>query len=563
MVYVYVEKKNLDLHIGKNLEVEKIKNTLIDMGMDLKGEKILDDKDVELKIEITAEKIDMINDIGIGRAIKYYLGYSKKVLEYDIKNSGKEIIVWKNMKNVRPFTCACIVKNIKLDDVKLNGLIELQEKIHESFGRNRKKAAIGIYPLKNIKFPVFFQAEKPENIKFVPLDCEKKMNGFEILKNIKAGKKYSNLMKDLEEFGIFKDSNNKILSMPPIINSQEMGRVNILDNDLFVEVSGHNEKLLNNILKIISTTFIEMGGKIEIVKTIYQEDGKKDYELNLDFEKYLISLKDINKIIGFEIKENEIEKYLNKIMLNLVGIENGNVEIGVPSFRCDIFSKRDIIDDIARAIGYNNIKPIFPKIESNGSILPFTKICDNVKEIMISMGFLECYTFSLTSKKYQFEKMNIKKNSLHLKLKNTCEKEINMIRVNILPELLRTLNYNRKNKYPQNIFEIGSCVYEKSDNELKSEDIQKLSVVIADLDSNYTLMKQILTSLFAKMGIVYSIKENDFDFLIEGRSGDIIVNEKKIGFIGEVSPKIINNFGLLVPISCFEIDLEMIFLKKK
>ena len=86
MVYVYAKQEELNKYIGKNLTVEEIEETLIDMGMDLKG--ISDEKNPELKIELTAEKLDLISTVGIARAIKYYRGILKEVPKYGLENSN-------------------------------------------------------------------------------------------------------------------------------------------------------------------------------------------------------------------------------------------------------------------------------------------------------------------------------------------------------------------------------------------------------------------------------------------------------------------------------------------
>ena len=150
MVYVYSRQSELNSHIGKNLSVDEIKDTLTDMGMDIKGES--EDKDPELKIEITAEKMDLISTVGIARAIKYYRGYETKLPTYDIKSSGLKVIVDKSVEQVRPKTVAALLKDVPLTQEVLDEMIKIQEKMHDSFGRGRKKAAIGIYPMDTLSW---------------------------------------------------------------------------------------------------------------------------------------------------------------------------------------------------------------------------------------------------------------------------------------------------------------------------------------------------------------------------------------------------------------------------
>ena len=95
MVYVYARHSHINKHLPKKLSVEEIKDTLINLGMDLKGESA--DKDPELKIEITAEKMDMISPVGIARAIAYYRGFVHKLREYKLLKAKEKVIVDKSV----------------------------------------------------------------------------------------------------------------------------------------------------------------------------------------------------------------------------------------------------------------------------------------------------------------------------------------------------------------------------------------------------------------------------------------------------------------------------------
>ena len=80
------------------------------------------------------------------------------------------------------------------DDEKIKEIIDIQEKLHATLGRKRKKAAIGIYPLEKIKLPIKFEAKKPEDIKFIPLEASKEMNGRQILSQHPTGREYGFLL---------------------------------------------------------------------------------------------------------------------------------------------------------------------------------------------------------------------------------------------------------------------------------------------------------------------------------------------------------------------------------
>ena len=127
--------------------------------------------DEEISIEIFPNRPDLLSFQGFTRAILPFLE-KKPIFEYKTEKSEKDykVTIDKSVKKVRPYTICAIVKNLKFNDEKIKNIIDIQEKLHLTYGRNRKKLAIGIYPLEAIKLPIIFLAKKPEDIKFQPLD---------------------------------------------------------------------------------------------------------------------------------------------------------------------------------------------------------------------------------------------------------------------------------------------------------------------------------------------------------------------------------------------------------
>src|SRR3989344_782837 len=235
MAVVSFNRKEIEKELKINSQIiEKIQ--LMGIPIEEKGEDIL--------IEVLPNRPDLFSLQGFLRSVKSFLGKEKKFKNYSSKNpNDKQYIEVNNSVNeIRPFVVGAVINNIKLDDEKIKSLIDLQEKIHNTLGRNRKKIAIGIYPLNKISFPITYEALNPEEIKFRALDSEEEMNSKEILKYHQKGKEYSHLLEKSNKYPVFIDSNKKILSMPPIINSHDTGKVSINTKDLFIECTGKEIK---------------------------------------------------------------------------------------------------------------------------------------------------------------------------------------------------------------------------------------------------------------------------------------------------------------------------------
>jgi phenylalanyl-tRNA synthetase beta chain len=249
MANIKLSKKLFEKEIGR-LD-EKMQHKIAMFGTPL--ESITEN---ELELEIFPNRPDLLSYAGFKRSFLSFLGKKTGLKQYKINLPEKDFLVKvdSSVKDIRPYTACAIVKGLKLDDEKIRELIDLQEKLHITIGRKRKKLAIGIYPLDKIKTPITYKALEPDKIKFTPLEMNREMSGLQILQRHPTGRDYAHLLAGKSKFPIFIDSNNQILSMPPIINSQLTGKISTSTKDVFVECSGFNMPILKKCLNIIITT---------------------------------------------------------------------------------------------------------------------------------------------------------------------------------------------------------------------------------------------------------------------------------------------------------------------
>ncbi len=545
MPTVKLNKNEVLNYIGKKIPDNELKEKIPMIGVDLEDI----DKD-EIIVEIFPNRPDMMSDVGFSRALSSFFGIKTGLRKYNVKKFNGKVIVDSNLKNIRPYTAAAVVKNLKLNHDKIKEIIQIQEKLHITYGRNRKKCAIGIYPLENIKFPIRFTALEPEKIIFKPLDLNKEINAREILEKHPAGKEYGYLLKDYNKFPVFVDANNKILSLTPVINSEYTGRITEETRDVFIEVSGFDFDVCKKCLNIIVTALNDIGGNIYAVELDYS--GKKIKSPGLEPERIKINLNYINKVLGLNLKENEIKKYLERM-----GFDYKNKTVLIPAYRTDILHQIDIAEDVAISYGYNNFKVEIPNIATIGEENKFESFKEKVSGILTGLGLIEINSFSITNKSNLNKKMNL--NNDVIELANALTSEYSVLRNFLMPSLLEILERNRHNDYPQKIFEIGKIFVKDSKEETGIREINKLSLLSCHAGANYTEVKQFLDALINSLGLKASIEEMDHKSFINGRVGNIFVNGKSIGFIGELNPEIVANFNLDMPVSGFELNLDELF----
>lgn len=504
----------------------------------------------EISIEIFPNRPDLYTLQGYLRSFKAFIGKEKNQKKYNINKPEKDYVVYvdKSVKEVRGYTACAIVKGLNFDNQKIKEIMNAQEKLSGTLGRNRKKMGIGIYPLNKINLPITYTTKNAQEIKFKALGLNEEHKGTDILKIHPTGRKYANLLENHKNYPVFLDKNKNILSMPPIINSEETGRITVETKDVFIECTGTDKITVERGLVIITTTLADMGGKIFSMEII---DKEKYVTPNLNTEKIKLNLKKAESIIGIKIDEKQAEDLLSK-MGHVY--KKGIVE--VPAWRSDILHEIDLIEDIAIAFGYDKLKPVIPHISTIGEESKNSVLRRKISNTLSEIGCNEISTYHLIK---QGEEDYFK----HKEIIEVADSktEYKFLRSDLMTSMIRILSENKDVEYPHKLFEIGKVFSKNSQKETGIE--EKEHLIIAISPSNSTNLKQHLDYLFKKINLSYLIKESTFTNMIDGRTIDIIFNDKKIGFLGEIHPNFLKKVGIKMPVTLLELNLEEVYNQLK
>lgn len=545
MTVVHFNRKEFERHIKITKEIEEKLNLL--------GAHVEDLTSNELILEISPNRPDMLSLNGLLLAFKAFLGKEPGLKKFKLKKPQKdfEVKVDISVKNVRPYTACAIIKNITFNDTKIKEIIDIQEKIHATLGRNRRKVAIGIYPLEKLTLPIRYEAKKPEAIKFIPLDSDKEMDGNEILKEHPTGVAYSHLLKGKELFPVFYDSKGEVMSMPPIINSAITGKVTEETKSIFIECTGFDLDLLKKVLNVLVIAIATDKSEIYQVRIDYSDYGEKKI-VTPDFtpEKIKVKKENVNKLLGINLQEKEIKKLLERM-----GYDYKNGSAFAPAWRTDIMHEVDLIEDIAIAYGYNNFIPELPPIATIGEEDRQEIIKRKISEMLIGLNMLELATFHLLTKE------DVKKIGLKPEIEvETSKTEYSVLRQELISSALKVLGKNIDAEYPQRVFEIGKVFkYLKEAKDRETDIGEEEHLVIAICPGNFTDIKQVLDYLAKMFNIEFKIDYAEHNAFIEGRCGKILINKKDTGIIGEIHPKVLKEWHIRNPVALLEFNLEPLF----
>jgi len=535
--------------IGRRIEIEELKELVNFAKCEI--EEVEGDS---LKIEAKdTNRPDLWSSEGIAREIRSR-AFKPSFPEYEVKSSEVVVRVDKKVSKVRPYTVFAVVKNLKVTPAFLSQMIQLQEKIAGSLGRNRKEVAIGVYDFDKIKPPIKFTTVKPDGIKFIPLDFNEALTPREILEKHPKGKEFGHLLAGKKEYPIFIDARNEVLSLPPIINSEYSGKVTEETKNVFIECSGFNLKFLMPALNVMVTAMADRGGEICSVKVVYPD--KTIVTPDLKPKKTFVDVSYVRKISGLDLSLDEICKLLEKANYKILK-KGKKIELLYPAYRNDIMHQRDVVEDVIISYGYNKIRPEPLKMKVEGKVSEIELKTEKVEEMMVSLGFQEILSYTLTSKDNLFRKMNLKEEKV-AEIENIISENWCVFRNWLLPSLMEFFANNQHVEYPQKIFEVGDVVLIDKKQETRTRDVRKLAVAIADSKVSYDDIVAVLDAFMSLVGAKYKLKASKHPSFIEGRTAEILVKGKAIGIIGEIHPSVLENWKLEMPIAAFEIDLSFI-----
>lgn len=340
----------------------------------------------EIKLEITHNRPDLLSPEGVARALKGFLRIETGMPSYIVIGSRVTVEVDRSTEEVRPYIAAGIVEEVKLTDSVIASLMQLQEKLHASLCRNRRKGSIGVYDLDRINPPIRYTTTLPDGIRFTPLDAGREMSPAEILREHPKGIEYGPIMKDLPRFPLLLDSHGVVLSMPPIINSEDT-RVRENTKNLLIDVTGLDERVVNLALKIMMTALSERGFKLRSVTIKYPHRRVRTPDLHP--RKFRLDVQEVNRMVGIRSSPDEIAKIAGTMRYGVFEVRDEIMTLLIPPYRGDIMHKVDVIEDIAIGYGYDNLVPTLPKVLTVGERNPIEKLSDKARRVMTGLGFME------------------------------------------------------------------------------------------------------------------------------------------------------------------------------
>ena len=545
ITFKYQDLKDL----GIDMEKDELIDTLPMMSSDIE-----DYDDEEIKVEFFPNRPDNLSVEGVARSFKGFIGQEIGFPEYELEDSEEYVEVDEDVAKIRPFIGFAKIDNVDFTGDKLKYIMDFQENLHWVIGRDRKKVAIGIHNADVVNAPFKYIATPKDANAFVPLEKDFEMTPDEILTQHDKGVDHAHLTQDFDKYPLILDKDDNVLSMPPIING-ELTKIKEDTKNIIVDVTGTDERAVNQALNIICCSFAEVGGQIKTMEVRYSDKTIKTPDLTP--QEMNVHVDTANSLIGgTKLTAEDIKELLLKARFDAEIINDNEVKAIIPAYRVDILHEVDVVENIAVQYHINSVEAKLPEINTVAYENNWFKAESTIREVMIGLGFQEVMSLMLTNEEAHYEKMNQPEED-HVQVARPITIDRTMIRTSLINSLMEFLEDNKHEDLPQKIFEIGDILYLDESKENKTRSSKKLAALICHSTANFTEIKSVMTSVLSNLGYTMEISDSENKTFIEGRVADVTGESQKgtiKGFFGEVSPEVITNFTLEYPVIAFEIE---------
>ncbi|PSP72190.1 phenylalanine--tRNA ligase subunit beta [Halobacteriales archaeon QS_3_64_16] len=570
---------------------EELKTDLFALGMEYEGET----GDGLRQLEFAPDRLDRLSVEGIARSLRYQYGEDRGVHVPRTNSPEWRYEVAESVPEERPYVTGAIARGVNLDETALDSLIQLQEKLHATMGRDRVKGAIGIHDLVMLKGgaagsednSIEYRGVEPDEDTFVPLDADAELSPGEVLTEHPTGREYAPVIADYERLPAIYDEIG-LFSFPPVINGRRT-ELEVDSTDLLIELTGTDQWTIDRMGVILCYALAARGATIEEVTIEYPDRELVRPDLGVETKR--LAHERIETVLGIDLATEDVIDLAERSGLDAevtgseegsssdgeLSAENSAYEVSIPPYRQDVLGPLDLIDDLGRAYGFNDLEPRYPRVSTVGGRHERSRAERKVRETLVGLGFEDLLDFHLIAERENYDQMGLTApdagenatgeasetredqplgGAAPARIREPYSEDYEIVRTWALPSLMMVLENNTHRSYPQDLAEIGLAAGRDAGENTGLAEFRTVGAVLARTDASYEAAKSRLAALCRVFGAELETPPTDHPAFIGGRAAEVRIDGAPVGVIGEIHPEILVEHDLEVPVAAFEFRLD-------
>jgi phenylalanyl-tRNA synthetase beta chain len=559
----------------------EFREDLFALGLEYEGET----EDGEMQLEFGPDRLDRLSVEGVARSLRYQYGDDRGVYVPSTNDPDWTIRVAGSVPDERPYVTGAVIRGVDLDEAALESLIQLQEKLHATMGRDRAKGAIGIHDLTMLKGEVLgedgetsksvtYRGVAPDGDRFVPLEADREMTPAEVLSDHPIGTEYADLVAEYGGYPAIYDEIG-LFSFPPVVNGRRT-EVTTDARELFVEMTGTDQWTVDRMLNIVCYALDARGAVVEAVRVEYADDavhppaGPDLLRPDLSVREKSVTHERIEGTLGVSLDPDEVVDLFERSGLDATyGGEPVAYDVEIPPYRVDVLHPLDLVDDVGRAYGFNDLEPRYPGVATVGERHERSRLEDAVRGSLVGLGFEDLLNFHMIGEAENYERMGLSAAGdaaapdagpfgagASVTITEPYSDEYAMLRTWALPSLVMVLENNTHRAYPQDLAEVGLVARRDDGESTGVAERRDVAGVLARADATYEDAKGRLAALCRAFDADLSTPAVDHPSFIDGRAAAVVIDGTRAGVVGELHPRVLVEHDLELPVAAFEFRLD-------
>ncbi|KAK0536549.1 phenylalanine--tRNA ligase subunit beta [Tilletia horrida] len=519
MPTVSVDQERFLATLGQKYTVDEFDKLCFEFGIELDEvvpASAAGERDT-LKIDIPANRYDLLCHEGISRALLVYLG-KLDAPKYTLTQPKEllEIRISPEVAKIRPFFAGAVLRNVTFTPENYASFIDLQDKLHHNLGRRRTLVSMGTHDLDTIQAPFSYEALPPKEIKFAPLNKTQVVDGEELMAMYEQDRhisKFLPIIRDSPVYPVIYDAQRRVCSLPPLINSDH-SKVTLSTKNLFIDMTATDQTKLNFALNILVTMFSVYCSEpftVEPIRVVLPS-GESIVTPDLAPRRTTATTSYVNRCTGLGLSSREIADYLKRMGHGANAVDEETINVEVPVTRPDILHECDLMEDVAVAYGFDNLPRRFPSTNTVAAPLPINKLSDILRRECAYAGWIEVLPLILCSHDENFAWLNrTDASKTAITLENPKSLEYQIVRTSLLPGILKTIRENRKHALPLRVFEVSDIAFKSDapeDAERCAKNERRLGAVWCDKSAAFEVVHGLLDRLMRILAVPRLSKAN-------------------------------------------------------
>jgi phenylalanyl-tRNA synthetase beta chain len=510
----------------------------------------------ELRLEGTADRIDLLTEGGLGLYLQGVLGTARGLPDLRPARDPPPVLeVDRSVEAVRPHLAAVLVEPPEgrpLDAGLLDEAIRFQELLDATIGLGRRLASLGIYPMARVEGPVRYALEPLPSVRFTPLDAAGPVEGPAFFEAHPMAARYGAFGRAGDRCLTLRDRSGQILSLPPILNSREAGEARVGDTALLLESTGIRSARVHDSLGLLSLVFVARGWHLTPVPVASPIAPDAPGAAGRTRHIHLPSAT-LARLAGRPFSDEEVHRLLGRSRL---GVERDPTgwRAEVPPWRPDIQASVDVAEDILLAHGVRASDGLLLPSATVGRRASAALFRERAGDLLLGLGCVPVYTPVLVSERLVRTVGRVDT----VELANPVSDQFAFLRDALFLSLLGTLARNTGAGYPQRFSEVGPVLTANPGSETGADTRYHAGVFLAEESAGFADAAALVDYVLRSFGVAGVREPTVVPGTIPGRAAAVRLTGELVAEVGEVHPRLLRELHVPVPVAWAEIDLSML-----